>query len=183
MCTSRLPEPYDCGCWPKHNALSQRSQKYKVGKYADVLDYVLKKLYQLSQYSSYRMWHIKQAAESLHSFIVTLQLLRYARWVTSKVGAVSVKMEHWKRITLTIHLKRIAEKRDSVSTVSNCLVLKKPKNFHFLYFFIKKESKKVVSCRKDDLSVYECLCDFLHSQTHTQTPNTRNSNTEGLICW
>jgi len=100
-----------------------------VGKYADVLDSVPKKLYQLSKYSSHRMWHIEQAVGSLHSFTDTLQRLRYARWVTSKVCVVSVILEHWKRITL--HLKRIAEKRDSASTVSNSLVLKNLKIFNF----------------------------------------------------
>jgi len=28
-----------------------------------------------------------------------------------------------------------------------------------------------------------CTNIFVVSWTHTQTPNTRNSNTEGLICW
>ena len=72
---------------------------------------------------------------------------------------MSVIVEQRKRIT--IHLKRIAENRDSASTVSNGPVLKKPKKVQFFIFLIKKDSKKVVSCRKSDLSVYECLCDFL----------------------
>jgi hypothetical protein len=68
--------------------------------------------------------------------IQTFQHLRNARWVTSKGGAFSAPVKDWKCIT--IHLKSIAEERDSAPAVSNNLILK-PSKLSIFYILDKEK--------------------------------------------
>jgi hypothetical protein len=63
------------------------------------------------------MGQLKQVVESLQFSIKKCEYLHNARWVASKVGALSALVKDWKCVT--VHLGSIVAEEGSASAVAN----------------------------------------------------------------